>query len=149
MDIALLVKSVLGFLAILAVLIFLLLLQSKKKAVKKLGDKKVVNAVDKEQQSTNLKALVAIIKRKKSTAKELQDALDKVIKHHGTVHKKLGLRAHPDFDVYIDILFTICRHPNVNKNIIVKFDNELARLNPEYKKEINDSITKGLNSRGV
>ena len=148
MDITLLVKSVLGFLAVLAVLIFLFLLQSKKKTVKKVSAKKSAVA-DTEKKSTDLKALVAIIKRKTSTAKELQDALDMVIKHHGTVHKKLGLRAHPDFDIYMDILFTICRHPNVNKTIIVKFDNALGKLNPEYKREINDSITKGLNSRGV
>jgi len=65
------------------------------------------------------------------------------------LHEKLGLRTHPDFDTYMDILFTICRHPNTNKDIIIKFDKELSRLNPEYKKEINEAITKGLNSRRV
>ena len=65
------------------------------------------------------------------------------------MHKKLGLRAHPDFDIYMDILFTICRHPNANKDLIIKFDRELEELNSEYKKEINDAITKGLNSRRV
>ncbi len=148
MEITLLVKSVFGFLAILVILIFIFLLQSKKKTVEKIADKKKI-VVEKGAQSSDLKTLVAIIKRKKSTAKELQSALDLIIKHHGRVHKKLGLRAHPDFDIYMDILFTICRHPNVNKNIIVNFDKELVRLNPEYKKEINDSITKGLNSRGI
>ncbi len=148
MDITLLVQSVLGLLAILAILIFLFLLQSKKKTVKIPVNKKSTVA-DKKEESTDLQTLVAIVKRKKSTAKELKDALDMIIKHHGTVHKKLGVRAHPDFDIYADILFTICRHPNVNKNIIVSFDNALAKLNPEYKKEINDSITKGLSSRGA
>lgn len=148
MEITLLVKSVLGFVAILAILIFLFLLQSKKKVTKKVTNKKK-SVVQKERPSTDLKSLVAIVKRKKSTTKELQDALDLIIKYHGSVHKKLGLRSHPDFDIYMDILFTICRHPNVNKNIIVGFDNALGKLNPEYKKEINDAITKGLNSRGV
>jgi len=59
------------------------------------------------------------------------------------------MRAHPDFDIYMEILFTICRHPNTNKDIVIKFDRELGRLNPEYKKEINEAITKGLNSRRV
>jgi hypothetical protein len=94
-------------------------------------------------------ALRAIIKNKQSSSKELKEALDLILKHHGIVSKKLGLRPHPDFDVYMDILFTICRHPNTNKSIIVNFDKELLKLNPEYKSEINDAITKGLNSRGA
>ena len=59
------------------------------------------------------------------------------------------MRAHPDFDIYMDILFTICRHPNTTKNLILDFDKELERLNPEYKPEINNALAKGLNSRGV
>ena len=147
MEITLLVKSVLGLLAILAVLIFIFLLQSKDKKKKEIKSKKVT--IEKEKERTDLKYLRSIIKNKKSTSKELENALNLVIKHHGKVHKKLGLRAHPDFDIYRDILFTICRHPNANKNIIVNFDNALGKLNPEYKKDINDAITKGLNSRGV
>ena len=102
-----------------------------------------------KKSDTDLDSLKAIIKRKKTTSKELKEALDLVIKHHGHIHKKLGARSHPDFDIYMDILFSICRHPNTNKNIIINFDKELARLNPEYKAEINDAITKGLNSRGI
>jgi hypothetical protein len=49
----------------------------------------------------------------------------------------------------MDILFAICRHPNTNKDIIINFDKELEHLNPEYKKEINEAIAKGLNSRGA
>ena len=90
-----------------------------------------------------------MIKLKKTTSKELKDSLDLVLKHHALIHKKLGARAHPDFDIYRDILFSICRHPNTNKNIIINFDKELTRLNPEYKADINDAITKGLNSRGA
>ncbi|MFT7003374.1 MAG: hypothetical protein ACJAWW_000720 [Sulfurimonas sp.] len=150
MDIVLLLKSIVGLVSILAILIILLFLTSskKKKKVTVLSPKKVVTSV-KTPLNTDLASLIKVIKNKKSTTKELQEALDLVIKYHGTVHKKLGLSAHRDFDTYMDILFTICRHPNTSKDVVLKFDRELERLNPEYKQEINESITKGLNSRRV
>lgn len=147
MEITLLLKSIMGLVVILAILIFLLFLSSKQKKEDVAAKKATVT--DRKDTNINLDHLRSIIKNKKSTTKELKEALELVIKHHGRVHEKLGLRAHPDFDIYMDILFTICRHPNTNKDIVIKFDKELGRLNPDYKKEINDAITKGLNSRRV
>ena len=147
MEITLLIKSIMGLVVLLALLIFLLFLPSNKKKEKAV--QKGSAPVQKRPANTDLECLRSIIKKKKSTAKKLQEALDLVIKYHGTVHAKLGLRAHPDFDIYMDILFTICRHPNTTKDIVLKFDRELGGRNPEYKKEINKAITKGLNSRRV
>ncbi|WP_415397001.1 hypothetical protein [Sulfurimonas sp. CS5] len=147
MEITLLLKSIMGLVVILAILIFLLFLSSKQKKEEVAAKKATIT--DRKSPNINLDYLRSIIKNKKSTTKELKEALELVIKHHGRVHEKLGLRAHPDFDIYMDILFTICRHPNTNKDIVIKFDKELGRLNPDYKKEINDAITKGLNSRRV
>ncbi len=149
MEVTLLIKSVMGLVVVLALLVFLLFLPSNKKKEKTKVASKSATPSKKQLLNTDLEFLRAIIKKKKTTAKELQETLDLIIKHHGIVHKKLGLRAHPDFDVYMDILFTICRHPNTNKDIVLKFDRELVRLNPEYKKEINEAMTKGLNSRRV
>jgi hypothetical protein len=149
MEITLLLKSIMGLVVILTILIFLLFLMSDKKKEKGKQTSKSISPHEKQTLSTDLNFLRSIIKRKETTAKELKETLDLIIKHHGTVHKKLGLRAHPDFDIYTDILFTVCRHPNTNKDILINFDRELERLNPEYKKEKNDAITKGLNSRRV
>ena len=154
MEIDLVIKSIMGLVAILAFLMLLLFLPSSKKKSKK---QKTVKKVIKEETktavnppiNTDIKHLRDIIKNKKSKARELQETLDLVIKYHGNIHKKLGIRAHPDFDTYEDILFTICRHPNANKDMIIKFDKELAGLNENYKKDINEAITKGLNSRRV
>ncbi len=149
MEITLLVKSILGLIVVLGLLIFLLILPSKTKKSQKKAEKKAVNTPTAKEPEPTLEALRKVIKNKKSTETELKEALEMVIKKYGKVHKKLGLRAHPDFDIYMDMLFTICRHPNTNKDIIVQFDRDLGRLNPEYKKEINEAITKGLNSRGI
>ena len=148
MDIVLLIKSGMGLILILMLLVYLLffsLKSSKKKEfVKKTYTKKSPPKINYE-----LTYLIAIIKNKKSTTEELQKALDLIIKYHGTIHKKLGVRVHPDFDNYMDIIFTLCRHPNVTTKLIITFDKELEDRNPAYKPEINSALSKGLNSRGM
>ena len=152
MNIELIIESVMGLVALLALLLFLLFLTSDKSVKKK--KKEIKNKiVDKPKVSaalpTDLEYLRGIIKDKESKASALKEALEMIIKYHGTVHTKLGLRAHPDFDPYMDVLFTICRHPNADKDMIINFDRDLGRLNPEYKQDINEAITKGLTSRRV
>jgi len=147
MDITLIIKSVMGLSAILGFLVFLLVWPSKKKKKQKYA-KVSSKPKDDVLDPMDLPSLLLVIKNKKTSSEELKKALDFVIRYHGKIHKKLGVRTHPDFDTYMDILFTICRHPNTNKDIIVDFDTQLEKLNPQYVKEINDTIAKGLNSRG-
>jgi len=59
------------------------------------------------------------------------------------------MRAHPKFEIYSELILRICHHPNTTKEIILKLDRELERLNPEYKMELEDSLTKGLDTRGL
>jgi len=149
MEITLLIKSIMGLIAILALLMFLFFYSSASKKNKKIDTKTPKKTIKPREAVPDLQTLRMIIKNKKTKTKELKKSLDLVLKYYGNIHKKLGVRVHPDFDVYMEILFTICRHPHTNKNIIVDFDKELGRLNPDYKAEINDAITKGLNSRGA
>jgi len=155
MDIELIIQSVMGLVALLALLLFLLFLTSTSNSNKKVSkakpvvEKKTTPVKSLDNMPNDLNSLKNIIKDKHSSTEELREALDLVIKYHGTIHTKLGIRAHPDFDPYMDILFTICRHPNADKDMIISFDRELGRLNPEYKQDINEAITKGLNSRRV
>lgn len=149
MGTELILYMILGLVVVLAFLMLLLFLSPKKESAK---THKEVEPNRKQEPKiitrTDLDYLLGVIKNKKTTTKELATVLDLVIKHHGNIAKKIGIRTHPDFDIYVDIILTICRHTNTNKNIIVKFDKELVTLNPDYKEEINDAITKGLNSRG-
>ena len=145
MDVGLLVQSMLGLIVVLAILIYVFFFPffTKKNKIEK---KEKIKA-KKKGISTEFKDLLKIIKDKRSTSKELLEALDLIIKYHGHIHDKLGLRPHSDFLNYQDIIFTICRHPNTNKDIIVKFDLELEKLNPSYKRDINDALSKGLDLR--
>lgn len=152
MEITLLIKSIIGLVFILGFLIFLMLTSFKNKKMQqgtsKNGAVKTATSHDDSMQ-TDLESLRKIIKDKNSDKQKLKEALDLVIKYHGTIHKKLGLRTHPDFAIYKDIILSICRHKNTNKNLILDFDKSLEKLNPEYKSDINDALTNGLNSRGL
>jgi len=149
MELTLLLKSIMGLSALLAVLVFLLYVPfGETKEVKKVKKSKKTKE-PREKVDFDLEHLRDIVKNKKSTNEELKEALELVIKYHGIMHKKLGIRAHPDSDIYMDILFKAARHPNADKSIIVKFNGDLEKLNPEYKKEINDALMRGLNSRGL
>ena len=147
MELTLLIQSAMGLLIILGLLVFILVLSSKSKK-QEIVKKAVQKQNQKDKPKRDLESLRAVVKNRKSTVKELKEALDLVLKYHGTIHKKLGLRSHPESQVYTDILFSICRHPNANKNIIINFDKELGRLNPDYKKDLHDAMMRGLNSRG-
>jgi len=150
-EVTLLVKSIAGLVIILGILIFLFLYLQSAKKEKKLVKNNGKNIVEKKKDDIKheLKDLLAVIRDKNSTTEELSQAVDLIIKYHGHIHPKLGARPHPDFDIYSEIILRICRHPNTNKDIIIKFDKELEKYNPAYVREINDSLTKGLNLRGM
>lgn len=132
-----------GLIVVLAFLIFLFFFKSKKE--KKIEPQK--KEIRKKSDFKSLQEYVNIIKDKRSRSEDLEEAVDGILKYHGTIHAKLGSRTHPDFDIYLAALFQICRHPNTNKDIILKLNRALEKQNPSYKKEINDAITQGLNSR--
>jgi len=134
MDITLLVKSFIGLVSILAILIFFLFYspgQKRKKELQKKEEKKKNKSVDFE-------TLLAIVRDKKASSQELSTALDNILEYYGEIE---------DFKYYGEILLRICRHPQTTKDIILKFNRDLEKKNPGYAIEINDFITRGLNSR--
>ena len=161
MDTELIIKLIIALAVILAVLIFFLFFEPKEDAPQQTkpskksaaqSDVKIQKAQKNESASLakpTLDSLVDIIKNKRSDSQKLSETLSLIIEHYGVIAKKMGIRPHKDFDIYMEILFSICRHPHTTKDIILDFDRELERLNPDYKKEINEAITKGLYSRGA
>ncbi len=145
MDITLLIQTIIGLVVILGILVLILVMPAKKKKQKK----KIYTTKSKPVKKTDLESLRYIIRNRVSTKEQLKQALDDVIKYHGSIPKKLGSRMNPLFDDYMEILIMICRHPNTDKDIIISFDKELSKRNPEYKMEINDSIKQGLDSRSI
>ena len=95
----------------------------------------------------SMEELLKVLQKKSSTADDLRNALEEMLRVYGKITPKLGIRAHPDFELYMLAIMLICRHRNTTKEIVLNFDRELTRKNPEYKREINEAISKGLNAR--
>ncbi len=129
MELTLLIKLMIGLISILAILIFLLLYSKKG------GSKNSDSVLEVE-----FKELIAVVKNNDTNSKELKYALDQIIKNYGFIQSD-------KFGIYEDILHALCNHPNTNKDIILDFDSELARLNPKYKKQIGKAVVGGLNLR--
>lgn len=144
MEITLLIKSVIGLVIVLGVLLYFLFAPAKKS---KIAKSKKPEVIIENGMKTDLLSLASIIKNPSSSKKQLEEASRLLIKHHGKIHPKMGLRLHPDFSIYHTVLIAISRHKNATKEIILTLDRELNDRNPEYKKEISEAITKGLNSR--
>ncbi len=150
MDVVLLFKSIVGLVVVLGLLVLALLFSRKKQKKEQEKVKKEEAAAQKVvEDAHSFEKLSAVIKQKGSSTEELKEALELIMKYYPTMHKKLGLRAHPESDVYMDLVFKLCRHKNANKKIIIQFMNDLEKNNPEYTKEINDAMMRGLNSRGI
>ncbi len=132
MDIIMLIESILGLILVLGILLFLLFYSKKAKKNK--------NPKETQKMATDLESLTKVLKNRQNSSKKLKETLDLILAYHGTI---------VDFDPYIEIIFTICRHPNTTTEIILSFDKALEAKNPTYKHEINSILTQGLNSRGA
>jgi len=149
MDVVVLIKSIIGLVVILLVLVFLFVYlprdthkQSVKKSAKNKAD------TQQKKQVPTFEALFRVIKNQNTPTSQLKEALDTIIQEYGTIPPKMGMRIHPDFYKYSEILLRICRHKQTNKDIIIGFYKALLTRNPSYAKEIDDSLTKGLHSLG-
>lgn len=143
------IASIFGLFIVLVIVVFFIIRSNREdsniKADAEVKNEKV--AIQELKIPHDLESLKKIIKNKRSSAIELSEALDLIIKYHGEIHPKLGIRVHPEFDHYMEIIIRLCRHPRADSKMVVKFDKELRAKNPDYEKNINDAITKGLNSR--
>jgi len=148
MDIIFLTKIALSLTAILFVLIYFLFIKPSAEEKKKKEKKKKKVSKPKKKIDTDLKHLISIVKDKTITSKTLKETLELIIKYHGTIPNKIGSNNHPNFVMYEDVIFAICRHPNTNSTIITQFISSLEKKNENYKPQINDALTRGLNSRG-
>lgn len=145
MEVTSLIKLIIGLVGILGFLLFVFLYRSSIKKNIPRKAKNQAKKVDKNIPSFDL--LVKRVKNNNTTSSELNDALNLILYHYGDIPKKIGISAHPDFTKYAEVLMKICRHPNTNKDIIVKFNLGLEKKNPEYKKEINNFVEQALDLR--
>lgn len=150
MDAQALIIVIIVLLVMLVLLVLTFVLSGKQaKKHRKVHAKKTGTLPQKKVPKRSFAEIKAAMKAKVSTAEDLKLAIDELIEHFGVITPKLGARPHPDFDKYMDLLFTITRHPNTNKHLIIDFEGALKRKNEAYAKEIEDAIQRGLSSRGL
>ena len=148
MSVVILLKLIVGLGVALLILLLLLIYVHKNKKIKKNKSNSKKRKPLKPKIEYDWNTLMKVIRNKESTTQELQDTLKILLEQHGTIPRKLGIRVNPEFDKYSLLILRLCRHPNTNKDLIIDFDKGLGRKNPEYNKELNDALIKGLNSRG-
>ena len=154
MNVELLIQSIVGLIIILTILIVLFLLPKKLKKKKIEEEKKQQKKAEEKKQQQKEEVLtfdqlLAIVKDRSSSTEDLEKAIDQVIKYHVKIHPKMGIRAHPEFDKYVELIVHLVRHKNTNKHIILKLDRALLKNNPSYKPELNDTLSKALNARSL
>jgi len=133
---SILIKSIIGLVVILSILIFFFVYSSNKKSEK-------IALNDKKPNKPSLIDLKRTIKNEKTTSEGLTKALDLVLQEY----PHIGINDEQTLNIYMLILMAICRHPHTNKNIIINFEKELVKLNPSYEAEIHKAIIAGLDSR--
>ena len=133
MQVSFLIAVIIGLVVLLGVL-FLFLFIGVKKKKESLSNIKI--------QKNDLKTLLQIINNKNSSTEELRIVVNSVLEDFAIIKED-------DFNLYAQMLLKIARHPNANKDIILRLDRGLSERNPTRKKEISDFTSQGLNAREV
>lgn len=141
-TILLIVMMVLLVLLIILVLVF----TAGPKDEKKAASKGTVPLKAKEKVPT-FEVLRATMKAKASSTEDIIEAYELLVKHHGIIKDKMGIRVNPDFDRYMDLIFAVTRHKNANSKLVIGFEKALIAKNPQYEREIADAFNRGLSSR--
>jgi len=91
--------------------------------------------------------LKSILKNKDTHLEILRETLDEIVDLYGNIEEKKSGRPSKDFERYMEVILIVCKHPNSNKHLVLNFEKDLARKNPQYKRDIDSMVTKGLSYR--
>lgn len=134
MDISFLILSFVVLVILLAILIFFFLKSAKAKKLKAQAAK----TKKKKPKALTLNDLRDRLKNKDLSLKGLNETVDLILKDYGVIK---------DFDIYLDIIFRLAHHSATDKDVVLRFDRELSKLNPEFATSISNNILNALNSR--
>jgi len=137
MDIVFILKVLAGLIIILALLMGIFFYLKKSSQTKKKN--RDTHQIKKHADICRLQDILAALRDEKSTQEELQKLIECLVKHHAKISDK--------FDIYEEIILRLCYHPQTNKDLILKLDRALQKQNPAYLRELNSTLTKGLNAR--
>jgi len=117
---------------------------AKEDAVLKKDEKPVID----KNKPLSFEEIRALFSHKHSSKAELNDAIEQLVRHHGKIHAKLGDLIHPDFKRYLELIISLCKNPQADKELILSLDQKLRVKNPKYGLEIDEAVNKGIAARG-
>ncbi len=82
--------------------------------------------------------MVSMINRLSSSNKELNHAVDVIIKRFCKI---------TNFEMYASALEKLCTHPNTDSKLILRFQKALITANPKEKEKIENRLKLGLAGR--
>ena len=142
MNVSPLIISIIGFSVLLFLLVAVLIYTSRAKKRKA----QELTEVPEDRIPTFVE-LKAILKNKDATHDALEKAIESIVEYYGEIEPKVAGRQSKDFDRYMELIFIICKHPNTDKKLVLSFERDLARINPQYKRDLDHAVTKGLSFR--
>lgn len=116
----------------------------KQGNVPKKDDKPVID----KHKPLSFEEIRALFSHSQSSKAELKEAIEQLVRHHGKIHAKLGDLVHPDFKRYLELIISLCKHPQADKELILALDQKLRVKNPKYGMEIDEAVNKGIAARG-
>lgn len=116
----------------------------KEEDVPKKGEKPVIE----KDKVLSFEEIRILFSHKDSSKEELKEAIEQLIRHHGKIHAKLGDLIHPDFKRYLELIISLCKNPQADKELILALDQKLRVKNPKYGLEIDEAVNKGITARG-
>jgi len=147
-EILFILKSLAGLSVILIILVAVFL-YPKKRAIKAKPTAKYPKEKKRRTELCTLDDILESMRDKTTSSKKLHEMIECLVKYHSKIPNKLGMRAHPDFDIYEEIILRLCHHPQTSKELILQLDRVLLKENPTYRVELNDALEKGLNTRSA
>ena len=110
--------------------------------------KKDEKPVIEKNKTLSFEEIKALFSHKHSSKAELKEAIEQLVRHHGKIHAKLGDLVHPDFKRYLELIISLCKNPQADKELILSLDQKLRVKNPKYGLEIDEAVNKGIAARG-
>ncbi len=117
---------------------------AQRKQVVKIDEKPVID----KNKTLSFEEIKILFSHKHSNKNELKEAIEQLVRHHGKIHAKLGDLAHPDFKRYLELIISLCKNPQADKELILSLDQKLRVKNPKYGLEIDEAVNKGIAARG-
>ncbi|AFL67845.1 hypothetical protein [Sulfurospirillum barnesii] len=139
-----LIVTIVAVILIVLISLFVIVVNLQKTVIVK--TKSVQEQEEEKAQQMTIEALVDIASKRTSTRNELSAAILKVAKECPFPPKEKGLSP-KSAKIYLNFILLIASHKNTDAKMIAFMNEELKKMNPSYKHEIDIYESEGIHQR--